>query len=64
MRNLKWNGSATTVMMLSTLVGCDAIDKLKDAIDGEPQTSYCESLCDWAVECADGESSMTRDEMI
>jgi hypothetical protein len=36
------------VLGLSTLSGC----KLKDALDGGPQTSYCEALCDWAAECA------------
>lgn len=43
-------------------VGCKAIDKLKDAADGE-NTSYCEAVCDWAVTCADGNSDLTVAEM-
>ena len=36
-----------------SLLACDSI---KDAVaTGEPQTSYCEALCDWAVSCADEE---------
>jgi len=37
---------------LTVTVGCD---EAKDALEGGEQTSYCEALCDWAVECADGE---------
>ena len=52
------------VIVVSNMVGCDAFDKIKDALDGEPQTSYCEALCDWAVSCAEGESSLGPDEMM
>jgi hypothetical protein len=30
---------------------------------GGPQTSYCEALCDWATECADGVSALSISEM-
>ena len=50
--------------LASNIVGCDAFNKIKDALDGEPQTSYCEALCDWAVSCAEGESSLSTDEMM
>jgi hypothetical protein len=51
-------------MMALGLVGCDMIDKIADALEGGPQTSYCESLCDWATDCASGESSLSEDEMM
>ncbi len=53
-----------TILLASNVVGCDAFNKIKDALDGEPQTSYCEALCDWAVTCAEGESSLGPDEMM
>lgn len=28
---------------------------------GEPQTSYCEAVCDWAVACHEGERDIDRD---
>mgnify|MGYP001208350095 CR=1 FL=1 len=64
MTNLKWNTPVTAILMTTMLSGCKAVDKIKDALDGEPQTSYCESLCDWAVACAEGESSLSTDEMM
>ena len=64
MRDFRWNTPGLAALLFGSLVGCDAIDKLKDALDGEPQTSYCEALCDWAVECAEGESSLSTDEMM
>ena len=64
MRNLKWNAPVMAALMATAMSGCKAVDKLKDALDGEPQTSYCESLCDWAVDCAEGESSLSADEMM
>tara|TARA_B100000575_G_C23036476_1_gene596605 strand:+ start:322 stop:1158 length:837 start_codon:yes stop_codon:yes gene_type:complete len=33
----------------ASLVACDAA---KNALESEPQTSYCEAVCDWAVECS------------
>ena len=64
MTYVKWNTPLTAVLMVGTLGGCGAIDKLKDALDGEPQDSYCESLCDWAVSCAEGESSLSTEDMM
>ena len=52
------------VLAASNVMGCDAFNKIKDALDGEPQTSYCEALCDWAVSCAEGESALSPDEMM
>ena len=43
--------------------GCKLVDKIKDAADGE-NDSYCEAVCDWAVDCADGSSDLTADEMM
>ena len=35
------------------LIACDAVkDAAGDVIEGEPQTSYCEAVCDWAVDCS------------
>ena len=47
------------------LVGATGCDKLLEALAGGPQTSYCESLCDWAVTCSleAGDNSLTEDEM-
>ena len=54
-------------MFLALLAGCDAIGDLKDgisdALDDGPKTSYCESLCEWATECADGVSELSAEEM-
>lgn len=47
--------------------GCEAIGDLKDDItdawDDGPKTSYCQSLCDWATDCADGVSELSTSEM-
>ncbi len=43
--------------------GCKLVDKVKDAVDGENE-SYCEAVCAWAVDCADGQSDLTADEMM
>ena len=53
----------TSVLTGVVLFGATGCDKLLAALEGGPQTSYCESLCDWAVACADGESSLTTEEM-
>jgi hypothetical protein len=58
MRGNSWNTPLVAGLLVSGIVGCDAVNKLKDALDGDPQISYCESLCDWGVECADGHSSL------
>jgi hypothetical protein len=58
MRGNIWNTPVIAGLLVSGIVGCDAASKVKDALDGEPQTSYCESLCDWGVTCADGYSSL------
>ena len=52
-----------SVLTGTVLFGATGCDKLLNALAGGPQTSYCESLCDWAVSCADGESSLTTAEM-
>ncbi len=44
------------VSLASTLGGCGLADKFK--VD----QSYCEAVCDWAVACVDGESSLTAEE--
>ena len=66
MTQLNRNTPILAALMVSGLSGCEAIDKLKDALEGGPQTSYCEAVCDWAVTCADedGTSSLTADEMM
>jgi uncharacterized Fe-S cluster protein YjdI len=50
----------TTGLMLAglatTIGGCKLADKFK--VD----QSYCEAVCEWAVECVDGESSLTAEE--
>ncbi len=63
---LNRNTPILAALMVSGLGGCAAIDKLKDALEGGPQTSYCEAVCDWAVTCADedGTSSLSADEMM
>ena len=44
--------------------GCKLVDKIKDAADGE-NDSYCESVCDWAVACADdGTQSRSAEELM
>ena len=50
-------------LLTAAFAGCDALDELKDALDDGPKTSYCESLCDWATNCADGVSELTAEEM-
>ena len=43
------------------LIACGAKDALDDAssdvLGGDPQTSYCEAVCDWAVECTGDDST-------
>ena len=53
-----------TLMISSAVFGmmaCDAKDALDDAsgdvLGGDPQTSYCEAVCEWAVGCT-GDDSM------
>ncbi len=59
-----FRSSVLTGVVLAGGTGCSAIEKLVDALEGGPQVSYCESLCDWAVECAvEAESSISREEM-
>lgn len=46
----------SALLALSLVGGLAACDKIKDAVSAAtetgPATSYCESLCDWAVACA------------
>ncbi len=53
-----------SLIISSTIIGlvaCGAAEDAKnaadgtDALTGDPQTSYCEAVCDWAVDCS-GES--------
>ena len=53
-----------SLIISSTLIGlvaCSAAEDVKnaadstDALSSDPQTSYCEAVCDWAVDCS-GES--------
>ncbi len=56
--------TSAIVVALATLAltGCkDAVDKIGDAVDGEPQTSYCEALCDWAVTCHEADRDIDVD---
>ena len=55
--------SGMTGLVLFSMSGCKVLDKLVDALEGGPQTSYCEALCDWATECADGVSTLSKSEM-
>ena len=66
MINMNLNTPMMAALMVGGLSGCDAINKLKDALDGGPQISYCEAVCDWTVSCADedGSSSLSADEMM
>ena len=42
----------------SATMGLTACDSIKDALEGGPQTSYCEAVCDWAVECTGEEGAL------
>ena len=65
---MRWNTPLAAGLMVTALVGCDAVkdlrDNLEDALDDGPKTSYCQSLCDWAVSCADGVSELSKEDMI
>jgi hypothetical protein len=65
--NIMTTGLSSAMVLLS-LTGCDKIadaaEKIAAAVEGGPQTSYCESLCDWAVDCAGDETSLSADEMM
>ena len=43
-----------SLLLLGTTVSIAACDALKS----EPQTSYCEAVCDWAVECSGDTASL------
>ena len=55
--NLMKSGALTGVVLFS-MSGCGLLDKLTGV-----DKSYCESLCVWGVECAEGTSSLSADEM-
>jgi hypothetical protein len=65
---MQWTRPVMIGAVVAMLSGCDAVknltDSLSDALDDGPKTSYCESLCDWAVECADGVSELSKAEMV
>ena len=65
--NKQWTKPVFLGVAMAAFSGCDAVkdltDGISDALSGEPQTSYCESLCDWAVKCADGVSELDVEEM-
>jgi hypothetical protein len=46
------------IIFSAASVGLVACDAAKDAIEGGPQTSYCEAVCDWAVECSGEDSAV------
>jgi len=46
----------TSILAVIALGSLTACKKVKDAIDGDPQDSYCEALCDWATTCVEGGS--------
>jgi hypothetical protein len=51
-----------SALLTLSLVGCD---DAKDALETDtPQTSYCESLCDWAVGCAETERDIDAATML
>jgi hypothetical protein len=56
MKNDLLNTGVLSGVMVLSLIGCDKLFG--------PQTSYCEALCDWAVECAGDESALSVDEMM
>ena len=43
------------------LSGCKAVDKIADAVDGGPQTSYCTAVCDWALACHEQDRDLDAD---
>jgi hypothetical protein len=47
-----------SILFSSATIGLIACGAAKDALDGEGQTSYCEAVCDWAVDCSGDESAL------
>ena len=41
----------TVALAALALSGCKVAEKLGDALEGGPQTSYCTAVCDWALSC-------------
>lgn len=48
----------TMILSASAAIGLSACDAAKDALSAGPQTSYCEAICDWAVECSGDDSTL------
>ena len=42
-----------TILFSSATIGLIACGAAKDVLSGDPQTSYCEAVCDWAVGCTE-----------
>jgi hypothetical protein len=51
----------TVALVALTLSGCKAVEKLGDALDGGPQTSYCTAVCDWALYCHEQDRDLDSD---
>jgi hypothetical protein len=47
-----------SILFSAATIGLIACGAAKDALSGEAQTSYCEAVCDWAVECSGEEGAL------
>lgn len=48
----------TLTLSSFAVIGLSGCDAAKDALSADPQTSYCEAVCDWAVECSGDTSAL------
>jgi len=47
-----------SILFSLATIGLIACGAAKDALNGDAQTSYCEAVCDWAVECSGEEGAL------